>query len=347
MTDREKAGLRGAVRKVVAETFLMDYQTKAMLEKPRREETAYLGDGRLDEQIHHNPDGSISKSDYVYGDGGRLAERRWVSTTGEYITRYTYDQQSRLVRVSSGSASGPETTQETYSYGADGAKTKVFFVPVIPRRPPGEGMVGIHLRIEEGSELGFGAAGAATVTTVYDVSGSPRESLMHNNRHEVVGRIQYHCDPAGRILEETLEPGDVPVDVADEIPEEARAIFQKVFTSHFMRGRATHKYDEAGHEIEWTRTVGLLNTETRHTRYNERGDKVLIQSERIDRHGDFDQQGTEIPESVKVQTYRTTTRFEYTYDDRGNWTEQTQWTPDEPDHQELRSMLVKRTLTYF
>ena len=344
MTDREKAGLRAAVRRVVADSFFVDYQTKLMPEKPRREETAYLGYGRLDEQISYNPDGSAHKSTYIYGAGDRLVETRHTWATGDNVMRYTYDDRDRLARLASGPSKGPETTQETYSYGSDGAKTKVFFVPVIPRPAPGKGAVGIDLRIE-GSELGFGAVRAATVTTVYDVSGSLRESLMHNNRHEVVARIQYLSDPAGRILEETLEPGDVPVDVADEIPEEARALFQKIFTSHFMHGRATHTYDEAGRQIELTRTVGSLESETIRTRYNDRGDKILEESESTNRSMEFDAEGAAVP--AKTDTHRVTYRYKYVYDQRGNWTEQSQCTRAEPDQEEFRSMLMKRALTYF
>ena len=238
MTDREKAGLRGAVRSVVSESFYMDYQTKAMPDKGRREETAYLSDGRLDQQVYGNPPGSSSRSTYVYGAGGRLVEIRSSSAASDHVTHYTYDDQGRLERLSTGPAEGPEITRETYSYGFDGTKTRVYFVPAVPKPAPGTGMVGIDFRLE-GSVMPMGGAGAATVTTVYDVSGFPKEALMHNERHQLLTRIEYTCDQSGRIVEETVEPGDTPIDGPwDQFPEEMRAALQ--------RGLRFSRYARAG-----------------------------------------------------------------------------------------------------
>jgi hypothetical protein len=78
-----------------------------------------------------------------------------------------------------------------------------------------------------------------------------------------------------------------------------------------------------------------------------RGDKILEECESIHRYGDFDLTGTQIPDSVKTHTEHTTYRYEYQYDDQGNWTERTQWTTAEPDHTEFRSMLEKRTVMYY
>jgi len=114
MTDREKAGLRGAVRRVVAETFSADFQTKTMPESGRREETAYLSDGRLESHIFYNPDGSTHRSTYIYDAGHQLIELRRTSATYDNVTHYTYDDEGRLVRVFSGPTDGPEATRKAY-----------------------------------------------------------------------------------------------------------------------------------------------------------------------------------------------------------------------------------------
>jgi len=348
MTDREKAGLRGAVRRVVSESFFVDYQTKVMPDKGRREETAYLSDGRLDEQVYGNPHGSSSRSTYVYGAGGRLVEVRSSSAVSDHVTHYTYDDQGRLARLSTGPAEGPEITQETYSYGSDGTKTRVYFVPAVPKPAPGTGMVSVDLRLE-GSVMPMGGAGAATVTTVYDVSGSPKEALMHNDRHQLLARIEYSRDQSGRIVEETVEAADTPIDGPwDQFPEETRAALQRVLVSHVMRGRATHKYDEAGNEIELTRTIGELQTETRRTRYDEYGNKLAEESESLSRQVRFDPDaGAAELDEAKNQVYRSSWRYEYEFDEHRNWVRQTQWSGADPGQNDFRSMLVKRTLTYF
>jgi hypothetical protein len=221
--------------------------------------------------------------------------------------------------------------------------TKVVFVPMSPRGE--EGPVG-HA-VVEGAQLGFGASGATTETAVYDATGFPRESLAHNMRHQLIARIEYSCDRMGRILEEKLQPGDVPVDIRDRFPEEMRVTVRKLFNDYFMHGHATHKYDQAGNRVEMIRDSGLSGKVTRRRRFNEHGDQILEQSESIVRHMDFDVQGSEIPETVKTYAQHTIARFEYTYDEHGNWIEQTQWTSAEPGQAEFRSMLVRRTLTYF
>jgi hypothetical protein len=149
--------------------------------------------------------------------------------------------------------------------------TKVVFVPMSPRGE--EGPVG-HA-VVEGAQLGFGASGATTETAVYDATGFPRESLAHNMRHQLIARIEYSCDRMGRILEEKLQPGDVPVDIRDRFPEEMRVTVRKLFNDYFMHGHATHKYDQAGNRVEMIRDSGLSGKVTRRRRFNEHGDQIL------------------------------------------------------------------------
>ena len=343
LTDREKAGLRGAVRRVVAETWRADWQTTVMPEKPVTQETIYLSDGRLQEQSYQAPNGHNSITKYIYDADDRLSEVRWSSPGSEHLTHYAYDQQGRLVRLTAWPAGEQETIQETNSYSADGARTNVHYYRHVEAKG---GAVGWDLRIE-GSELGLGAPNGGSTTTVYDSRGYPVESLAHTDRHGLIVRVKYICDERGHIVEEMAEPGHDPVgSLPDDIPEEARAIFQKVFASYLLQGQATHKYDEVGNRIEMVRDSGPRK-ETRRTRFNEHGDKILEESESVDRHMDFDMQGAEIPETVKTYAQHTIARFEYTYDEHGNWIEQTQWTSAEPGQAEFRSMLVRRTLTYF
>ena|SRR6266446_7267796 len=115
-----------------------------------------------------------------------------------------------------------------------------------------------------------------------------------------------------------------------------------------MHQHIVHKYDEAGSRIEMKREMGALGSETRRSRYDGHGNKILEESESLERGGmDFDRDGNEVPETVKIGESRNSTRFEYKYDEHGNWTEQVQWSRAEPGKQEFKSMIVKRTLSYF
>jgi hypothetical protein len=197
--------------------------------------------------------------------------------------------------------------------------------------------------------LGIPAQGAATLTTVYDRRGFPAEALAHGARHELIARTIYVCNEQGHIVEEKIEPGHEPGSgFADQLPEEVRSVMAKVLASHFMQQHVVSKYDEAGNRIEMKRDSGPSGSDTRRTRYDGHGNKILEESESVDRGGmQFDQNGEEVPETVQVDESRSSTRFEYKYDDHGNWTEQVMWSKVEPEEKEFRSMIEKRTLSYF
>jgi YD repeat-containing protein len=329
----------------MAESYNANWKTKGMPDKPNlREETVYLPNGRLLTMGHRNPDGSSWKTTYAYDPDGRLLEARSSSGQEDHISRYSYDQQGRLIRVTSAKGSAAEFTSEAYQYASDGTKRRILFIPPEAHGPD----VGFDLSVE-GSEVSIPAQGAATLTTIYDRRGFPMEALAHGARHELIARAIYLCDEAGHIVEEKLEPGHEPGSgVGDQLPDEVRALMAKVLASYFMHQRVVYKYDEAGNRIEMKRDSGALGSDTRHTRYDGHGNKILEESESLSRGGmDFDLNGNEVPETVKTNEQRSFVRFDYKYDDRGNWTEQVQWSRLEPDAKEFRSMIVKRTLKYF
>ncbi len=345
MTDREKAGLRGPVQRVVSARYRADWQTKVVPEQPfSRDETVYLPDGRLLTTVYFNPDGSNWRTTYTYYPEGRLSEVRASSEREEHISHYSYDQQGRLGRVTQAKGRAAESTAETYQYAPDGAKTRIRYIPPEAYGPN----TGVDLRIED-SELSIPAQGAATLTTIYDRRGYPVEALAHGARHELIARAIYECDAAGHIVDEKVEPGHEPASgIADQLPEEVGFLMAKVIASHFMHQRIIYKYDEAGNQIEMKRDRGPLGSDTRRVQYDGYGNKVLEESESVSRGGmEFDMNGNEVPETVKTNEARASVRFDYKYDDRGNWTERVEWSSFEPDHKEFRSGIVKRAIRYF
>jgi YD repeat-containing protein len=345
MTDREKAGLRGPVQRVVSASFRADWQTKVMPEKPfSRDETVYLPDGRLLTTVYFNPEGSNWRTTNTYDADGRILEVRSSSGHEEQISRHSYDRQGRLARVTQTKGNAAESTVETYQYAPDGAKTRIRYIPPEAYGPN----MGVDLRIED-SELSIPAQGAATLTTIYDRRGFPAEALAHGAQHELIARAIYVCDVQGRIVEEKMEPGHEPASgIADQFPEEVRELMVRVVASHFMHQRVICKYDDAGNRIEVKRDMGPLGSDTRRTHYDGHGNKILEESESVSRGGmDFDMNGNEVPQTAKTNEARGSVRFDYKYDDRGNWTEQVEWSSFEPDHKEFRSGIGKRAITYF
>ena len=86
--------------------------------------------GSVGESEHHNPDGTISRSSFTYDTAGRMQEARFGMNAGPVSkSLYFYDERGRLTRVVGVDPDGTEREAETYSYGQDGKKTKVYFVP--------------------------------------------------------------------------------------------------------------------------------------------------------------------------------------------------------------------------
>src|SRR5438105_3856258 len=169
--------LRGAVRTLRTEFAEWDI-AKEQWQSPRRSSVSQLRpDGRVDEQVDHNPNGSISRSRHSYDEAGRLLESTFQLDDGP-ITKnvYRYDDLGRIVRNFRVDGEGIEREAEIYSYGPDGRKTRLQFVPKLENSTACSTMYGV-----EGAQQGYGAEGVTTITTLYDDRGGSSEALFHND----------------------------------------------------------------------------------------------------------------------------------------------------------------------
>ena len=172
----------------------------------------------------------------------------------------------------------------------------------------------------DGSELWYGAPGAVRQTTTYDERDLAVESLFLDATGAVIRRVVLTRDAAGRVLIEEAQNGggfalpDVPGASAED-RDKLAAHVALVFGSM----RTTHTYDAEGRLMEETRQMGLLSEDRTTYSYDDRGNRVGQLEETVSREMGFDEEGRPKPSADTKRIHET--RFDYQFDEQGNWTE--------------------------
>ena len=306
-------------------------------------------DGQLSQIDHHDPDGSVPRSVRVYDDAGRLAEDQWW--WNDVLTRrlvHTYDAGGRPASAVTVDVDGTKHEAELSRYDDTGRKTKVVFLPV--REGSGAtcstGSCDISYGVE-GTDVSYPAPGATTCTTTYDADDRPMEVSFHDANHALVSRVVFSRDQEGRVLTERMEfasPSSLIGSTIDtDMPPDERAalieLLGTLFDAQTLSG-ATYAYDEKGRRVEIFRRMGRLGEEHVTVRYDDFDNPV--ENVTIDVSREMEN-GAVKSEETRVHRVR----FEYRYDAHGNWTERIVWHRTEPNQDERRSNIVRRTITYY
>jgi hypothetical protein len=314
---------------------------------PRRVDiTTFRSDGRLAAQEHYNPDGSVSRTTYLYNSVDQLEEVLWTSPDGAVTSRrYSYDQDGRLVRCASVAPDGTLRDIETSTYDQYGRKTTVRSIP-----PDLKGAVSYGV---EGSEHFYGAPGAVEMTTIMTSTTGPSKSSSATLNTNPIRRIVFTRDEHGRVIrEELLLASSVPPDfraVLDTAaPEERERMLAALRTAFGQPGTfssITNVYDAWGRVVERIRTMGTLSEERVTYAYDGYDNRVEETSEEARRRIDADETGG--LRTAEEPIRRHATRVEYQYDSHGNWTERVVSGRHEPDPDFHRSNIERRAITYF
>lgn len=315
MIDRERWGLRGPVRSCRLErTWSSDragdeHHDAAVLE--------FRPDGALVSHWHQNHDGSSWKTTHEYDDLGRLARVRTENATGEHTVQiYEYDGQGRLFRIVERTPAG-ERVAERYDYDVSGRKQKTYNVDNALQQS------GVHYALgTDGSDISFSVPGAATIVTLHDDRDRPHEVAFHDGPGALLMRIEFVYDAAGHLMEERV------MRTVDALPPEMRAqmnpaeleAVRRIMGSPSEPGRVVHRYDERGRRVETrSRLLGPVGDHRKTIVYNDYGDPVeeIIDDER--REYDIGDSGELIERQDSMTRHRSEARFDYEYDDRGNW----------------------------
>lgn len=312
VSDRERAGLRGTVRKIVEErvngpvallirgktritTKVAEYDERGA-ELFREEYRDWNGD--LMRTVQHQYDASgrvvevreelwgVTRAPDFFGHVGRPSEASELqealgqdfdgpSQTIRKRFRYEGD---RLVEVEiTDSAVGSEIDRRMYEYDAGGRRLKVYSSNDLGDYVPAS--LSEYRRFSDGS---------IERTTTYSLYGADRASY----------------DPAGRLVSETISAG------AAGPP------------------RSERRYDPAGRELE-------------RIDYDRSGTMQLRRTQTYDARGNLIETVSRSSEREIIRR-----RYAYTYDEQGNWLMRTETVIDQESEQPQATETTFRTITY-
>jgi len=242
---------------------------------------------------------------------------------------------------------GVQREAEACSYDSAGRKTKVnFLAPHRPDIPQGHGI--------EGSENFYFAPGAITLTVHYDERQQSIEGLFHDEERHLISRVVFIRDSDGRLLSEGNymgEQGPFPdlkkrlEGIATEDQESATAVLNKLFSPTQALMSTKYEYDPNGKMISRTRFMSALSEERSVFRYDNHGNPIEETTEDSNREAGIDENGELRTAAENTRKYQT--RFEYTYDAQGNWTERIVWNRHEPNPDLQRSNVERREISYY
>jgi len=348
MTERDRWGVRGPVKRIeVQRTWYAPVCSTEPCEAAARGDTSvaeFRADGALVEHHGRNPDGSEHAARYDYDNAGRLVAVTFTDSSGSAMgRRHEYDASGRLLRIVEGDRVGHERVAETYEYSASGSRTKVTLVD------PAKNQSAVMGWAVDGSDAFYSAPGAVSLRTVYDERDRVTEFLFLDDNGQTLARVEFLYDAAGHLVEEAhtqleLLPAAM---IATLKPEEVNAL-RALIGGDGVVSRRLHTYDANGRRIETVASLfGPLGRDRQTMAYNEHGDRVEERSESEERPMNIDDEGRLTDDPAAATTSVSEARFEYEYDERGNWLRKTVLGRNAPDGEFLVTSTEQRAIAYF
>jgi hypothetical protein len=305
-------------------------------------------DGKISKSEHRNPDGSVSRSSRSYDETGRLTETLFQVNDGPIHRNIChYDEFGRLIQTDRVDENGVQQSSETFSYDSAGRKTKVQVAPTLANNT-------LFCFSIEGTDSYYSAAGAATMTTVYDGHEQPVEALLHDANRRLLRRVIFFRDRTGKLVKEEMQLGDdqTPFPEFEKASENASseeraqvaAMFAQVFGPSRIMYIATYSYDERGRRAERRVQWGGISEERFAYRFDERDNLTEETHEQTRREMNSNEAG-ELKPANEVSTQRQV-RSAYKYDDHGNWTERVISVRLEQNPEFQRISIERRTINY-
>lgn len=243
-----------------------------------------------------------------------------------------YDAAGRISQVIVPDKVGGQRIAEMYSYETGARKTKIMYID--PNLPSGDcgTIIGV-----DGTDAGYGAPGAARVTSIYEDGGRPVEHLFHDSSGNLVTRVQFRYDEHGNLVEEVCSRQKLPPEVIDHLDAEQQEAVRLLFTF-----RRHHSYDTQGRRIETSTNMGPQDFDRQTFTYNGHGDVVSQISESSHSEYSLEEAVGLTPKPDSTRSNRSEAQFRYQYDLQGNWVEKIVENPGGPIWSKER-----RTITYF
>jgi YD repeat-containing protein len=311
VTDTRHWQLRGAVRTMRSE--IAEWDTEGSGWGPARffNDARFDEDGRLLQLDQRGVNDSVHRTIYAYDERKRLIEKQ-LGTAGaaaQHRVIHAYDPDGRLVRATTIDVDGAEHVTQTCSYDEHGGRATIENLPA--------NLDGYSI---DGSDLFYGAPGAVRQTTKYDDRALAVESVFHDATGAVIRRVVLTRDAAGRVLIEEAQNGEgFALPDTPEMSPEDREKMASMVASVFGSMRTTYTYDAEGLLVEENRQMGLLSEDRTTYSYDDRGHRIAELEESVSREMGLDEEGR--PQAKPDTKRRRETRFDYRFDEQGNWTE--------------------------
>ena len=345
MYDRSDLGLRGPVKSCRSEQTLSFRRCGADAcdteERCSVTTTEYDSEGQLLRQWCQNPNASEWTAVYTYDQSGRLRTIITDGTAGPSGVRtHYYDQAGRLERIGLKTSDSAERTVESFKYDSVGRKTKVLHIDLSSRRPDTTYGYGV-----EGTTSAYSAPGAREIQTRYDERGKPVALAFYGDDQNLLRRVGFLYDSAGRLIEEAQE--EVASAFPTEVLEQGTAAQVAALRAVFASVKIFHRYDDTGRRAETRFEIGRLGEDRKVTTYNEHGDPESEQSFHASRDFEIDDEGRLSDRPTRENISTSEARFTYVYDEAGNWVQLTIAGRTGPKEPFQMSSIETRVLTYW
>jgi len=347
MTDRDRWGLRGAVRHCrIQRTWNVrrcDTDACDTTESGDATIIEFRLDGALVSEKHRNPDGSEWTSLHEHNEAGRVVYVRTESQAGPGHSRvYEYDSNGRLVSVIARSENERDRLVERHDYDAAGQRTRTLHTDLSTQSEC------VLSWAVEGSDSAYSAPGTATLITRYNTREQPTEMAFQDAAGRLLSRVEFAYDEAGCLVMEaqTRMADSLPTEMTANLNEAVADAVRALIAAGTVQ---RHVYDARGRRIETqSSTAGSLARDRKTTTYNDRNDPIAEVSEHEDREYSIDDEGriAENPES-RQRVSRSEARINYAYDAFGNWIEKIVEGRAGADQDFAVSAIERRSLTYF
>ena len=337
MTDRDRYGLRGSAKR--CELHRTWYSRGCGPDACETEERGdvtvveFRPDGSLQRHWVKNPPPNLSEwtSHYEYNGRNQLSAVRTEQDGTVTTTKLCeYDSAERISRTIMTGKDGKLRVAETYSYEADGRKKKIVYIdPELPSEGCGT-FFGV-----DGTDAGYSAPGATSITSIYDERGRPIEHLFHDGTGELVSRVDMSYDERGNLVEEVCSAQKIPPEIVAQLSPEQLEAARTIFSI-----RRRHGYDEQNRRIETSMSMAPNDVRKETYTHNDHGDVISQTSESVQAEYTLGEEGLAArPESIR--SHRSEAQSRYQYDPHGNWIEKIVEAPGGPIWS-----IERRTITY-
>jgi len=347
ISEREEDELRGPVKACFEETTYSGSVAADAVPFPDQiswQLAEYDIEGRVAARFSRALGSPGSETRHIFDMSGRLlktTDRQGFEPATECV--YSYDNEGRIRNtLNSRSPDNPVT----FHYDDDGKRTKM----QVSR--PGDFRSDL---IDRGASFqSFDEApnfpGGGSAATIYDEHDRPTEIQIRNAQGELLGRVFRTYTGEGYIAEEKqiLEdpvtfypPGRLAkiLEIPGVSRQELREQVTKLMGGWTGPWSVAYCYDAQGRITQTLRRLFTRET-TIEVTYNEQGDKAS-EIMRITRVTD----GNE--EARRSLFFESESRFSYSYDGAGNWTQKEVFSRSSPGGTFERSSKSRRSLHYF